>query len=547
MSSSLKSALNANSTKPTSVSAVKNDKLLSSSSNSNSSSSSSSSKRTITKRPNSLLTDSKAFEYNNNCTVSNSTSQASLYFTKNSLSSPATENPTDSVFTMYQKSNKNSIAALSVADVKFIDETATTSAAVNINRNNSNNQKSYSNKNSNSTNKYSSPELTPTTNLFPIFSQLESNIKNTQREQLAVTNKINSPNKPSKNSKKALQDKLSSLPREFSDSSVSSSSEESPETTATLADINNNSITTVFQKTQTNYKITKNSQVQSSKLQQINYNSHAASVATTVLSPNNNTFADRKSDRNNQKCLYSLQKSSTPRYDLAEENNTSRETANSLEALYEPNLDKNNRDDDNDNNENTINKYATFPRKTTIANKSNSVSNKQVWEKRKAGDNIPKTTINTPKATIQSLKRPSRSETCHYTPEISRLKIKFTKTPQATNHALSASSSTSVNPAKQPLISSFKPYQSHSRNSSLESGVTILKFKGDYSNSNHQRVATPTGTLDSALSGSHNVIFQDKDDDDGKHSRNLIVFFGLICFIIGLVLVFLMLLRRKNS
>ena len=362
-------ALNANTTKPTSVSALKNDKL------SSTSSSSSSSKRTIKKRPNSLLTDSKAFEYTNTCTVSNSTSQASLHFTKNSLSSPATENPTDSVFTMYQKSNKNSnIAALSVADVKFIDETATTaasSAAVNINRNNSNNQK----RNSTST-KYSSPELTPTTNLFPIFSQLESNIKNSQRE--AVTK---SPTKkPSKNSKKALQDKLSSLPREFSDSSVSSS-EELPLATT---DINNNNITTVFRKTQANsYKITKNSQVQSSKLQNNNSISHAAA---TVLSPNNNTFADRKSDRNNQKCLYSLQKSSTPRYDLAEENsnNVSRETANSLEALYEPNLDKNNRDDD----ENTINKYATFPRKTILANKSNSISNKQVWEKRKAANNM---------------------------------------------------------------------------------------------------------------------------------------------------------------
>ena len=89
----------------------------------------------------------------------------------------------------------------------------------------------------------------------------------------------------------------------------------------------------------------------------------------------------------------------------------------------------------------------------------------------------------------------------------------------------------------------FTPYQSHSRNSSLESGVTLIKFKSEITSQNGgQRVATPTGTLDSALSGSHNVIFQDKDDDDGKHSRNLIVFFGLICFIIGLVLVFLMLL-----
>ena len=388
MKSSLKIASNANSTKPTSVCAAKNDKK---SHLSSSSSSKRKKKQTITKpppnRPNSLLADSKAFEFS--CTTtSNSTSQASLHFTKNSLSSPATENPTDSVFTMYQKSNnKSTTAALSVADVKFIDETV-----ANINRNNSNNQmkttNAYSSKNS-SNNKYSSPELTPTTNLFPIFSQLESTVQSQVHEK--------SPESPKKPSKKALQDKLSSLPREFSDSSVSSDSE----TATTTHDVNNNKITTIFRyepgKTQAYKKITK-TQVQSSKLQKnINNDDNirhavAATNTTSVLSPNT-SFVDRKLDRNNQKCLYSLQKSSTPRYDLAEgeeegvEEKSSHETANSLEALYEPNLE-NNKNSNNDD-ENTIKKYATFPRK--IVNKADSVATSkkaQVWEKRKVSENM---------------------------------------------------------------------------------------------------------------------------------------------------------------
>merc|ERR1712071_247671 len=161
--------------------------------------------------------------------------------------------------------------------------------------------------------------------------------------------------------------------------------------------------------------------------------------------------------------------------------------------------------------------------------KGEAVTN--VWKKRE--DIIP-SKVSTPKS------KNTRKSKDYKNPEISRLKIKFTKTPQATNHASNS------NHAKQPLISSFKPYHTHSRNSSLESGVTLLKFKSDH-NSIGGRIATPTGTLDSALSGSHNVIFEDKDVDEAKHNRNLIVFFALICFIIGLVILAMFLLRRKND
>merc|ERR1712127_1090031 len=173
--------------------------------------------KTRKKRPNSLLADSKAFE--NGQSVSNSTSQDSLHFNRNnntlSFSSPVTENPTESVFTMYQNSKKHenskpehsktsvsihSNCALSVNDVEFIDETSQHtsrndsrnsqySSSTSINRNNSNNHiKSHY-----------SPELTPTTKLFPILDIL---VQNSSPEKLLKVN--------DKASRKALQDKLSS-------------------------------------------------------------------------------------------------------------------------------------------------------------------------------------------------------------------------------------------------------------------------------------------------------------------------------------------------
>lgn len=530
--------------------------------------------KTRKKRPNSLLADSKAFE--NVPNMSNSTSQASLHFSKNnntlSFSSPVTDNPTESVFTMYQNSRKPEISktlvsthsncALSVNDVEFIDETSqhdsrkhSRNTSRNTSRNSQNSQNSQNGQNSqnsqyssstsinrnNSNNRiksHHSPELTPTTKLFPILDILVQKSSPESAKLLKVNSKA---------SRKTLQDKLSSLPRNLcSESSSDSSSETS---TDTETDINNN-ITTSYENpkhrennhtvgvqmvqnvellgTQSgmNSKKMRSSEfsktVQSTEgnmqVQQHNI-SGPCNTSTHVETYSPTTFDGNldKSDKNNK-----IRKTSTPRRYLLEKS-----SANSLEALYEPPPAAGS-EGGNELEVVVVNKCATFPRQQK--QKSAVVTN--VWKKRE--DIIPSKSANTPKS------KNTRKQKDYKTPEISRLKIKFTKTPQATNHASNS------NHAKQPLISSFKPFQSHSRNSSLESGVTLLKFKSDH-NSIGGRIATPTGTLDSALSGSHNVIFEDKDVDEAKHNRNLIVFFALICFIVGLVILAMFLLRRKND
>jgi hypothetical protein len=89
-----------------------------------------------------------------------------------------------------------------------------------------------------------------------------------------------------------------------------------------------------------------------------------------------------------------------------------------------------------------------------------------------------------------------------------------------------------------PHASSSAHYQTHSRHSSLESDIILHKITGGRT--------TPTGTEHSTLSGSHQVIFHAKPYDQEKHSRNCLIFSGLLCLIITLCLVFLMLLRNSK-